>query len=332
MCLLVLSILMLNYTFTAVSLDNDSRPVIVVTFSFLEPDVLMLVCGDMVYSIVPIGVDPHEYQLRPSDIEILREADLVISTGHTNFELKIEEMISRKEISARLINILNITGVTISINPVTSQPNYHNPIQEPLNYILFLGEVTKVLADLNPSRKECYYERYLNALSLLSENVLKFRNKFSENVIVDKPYAQYLVEWLGFKVIWIVKPEEEYQLSAESLLKVREIIDSEAVKVLFYTEPADSPESRIVIEIAEEKGIPVIPIPGPSTGKGVLNVLREVTSRVLSLLNEHTNKLSHATSKATSVSDTIFSTWVAIIISFIIGVLLGVVIREKGFR
>ncbi|MEM3892849.1 MAG: hypothetical protein QXR12_02735, partial [Thermofilum sp.] len=45
---------------------------IAVTFPSLYEDVKALLCeGDTVVSIAPPGVDPHEYQLSPKDVELL---------------------------------------------------------------------------------------------------------------------------------------------------------------------------------------------------------------------------------------------------------------------
>ena len=64
-----------------------------VSFPNLAYDVGLLACeDDRIVSLAPAGSDPHEYQLTPEDVELLRRADLIISTGHVPFEARIKEL------------------------------------------------------------------------------------------------------------------------------------------------------------------------------------------------------------------------------------------------
>jgi len=165
----------------AIVVGGSGGVVVVVTFSYLKPDVERLMCGGVLYSIVPPGVDPHEYQLKPSDQEVLRSADIVVSTGHTSFEQSIRGMVERGEIKAILLDIIEDTGVKLKVNPVTKQYNYHMPVNDPVNYLLFLSKLVEVLVRLNPGSKECIYEKYARVVSNVTSTILvnagRFRGK-----------------------------------------------------------------------------------------------------------------------------------------------------------
>ncbi|HIP25359.1 MAG TPA: ABC transporter substrate-binding protein, partial [Archaeoglobus profundus] len=92
---------------------------IIVTFPNLEEDIKLVAPKDVIKSIVPVGVDPHTYQLTPDDIESLKRADVIISTAHTHFEMKIKKMVENGEIKAKLVEIPEIPGIKILKNPVT---------------------------------------------------------------------------------------------------------------------------------------------------------------------------------------------------------------------
>jgi len=87
---IVLTIVLMT-SLLPVVVHSEDQVVVVVTFSYLKPDVERLLCNGVVYAIAQVGVDPHEYQLKPSDIDVLKNADIIVSTAHTHFELDIRE-------------------------------------------------------------------------------------------------------------------------------------------------------------------------------------------------------------------------------------------------
>ncbi|MET1100861.1 MAG: zinc ABC transporter substrate-binding protein, partial [Pyrodictiaceae archaeon] len=135
---LMLSLVMLLAPAEAAYTYNDKGLLIVTTFPNLVWDIKQLVCkDDRVKSIVPLGVDPHEYQLTPSDIQLLAKADIIVSTAHTPFEEDIRSLTLEGKLYATLIEIPRIPGIRILRNPVTGQPNYHMLIYDPENYKIF---------------------------------------------------------------------------------------------------------------------------------------------------------------------------------------------------
>jgi zinc/manganese transport system substrate-binding protein len=76
-----------------------------------EDEVRGLLAGDDRVYVVGAGGDPHEIQLSPSDVEVLRKADLIISMGHTAVDRRVEELRARGDIKARVLNLLEIPGL-----------------------------------------------------------------------------------------------------------------------------------------------------------------------------------------------------------------------------
>jgi zinc/manganese transport system substrate-binding protein len=75
---------------------------IVLKEAFPNADVILLTKGVS---------DPHEYQLTPQDLQMLKaltERDVIISSMHAPFELKIAEMAKNGEIKAKLIDLTKI--------------------------------------------------------------------------------------------------------------------------------------------------------------------------------------------------------------------------------
>ena len=62
---------------------GDERPVTVVATTTHAADLARKVGGDRatVRALIPAGADPHGYEVRPSDIEALADADLIVRSG-----------------------------------------------------------------------------------------------------------------------------------------------------------------------------------------------------------------------------------------------------------
>jgi len=263
--------------------DNGLQPVIVVTFSHLKPDVELLLCNGVVYALVPPSIDPHDYQLKPSDIEVLRRADVIVSTGHTHFELEIRNLVKQGELSAKLVDLSSTPEVKLLVNPVTKQPNYHLPVRDPVNYLVFMSALARVLAEADPNNEKCYYGRFHGLAERLAREILVYRNQFNGSVVADGPHVQYCAEWLGLRVAWIVKPEEGVQVTPENVEKAKELIKSGGVVAVFVTKPKVLPESRLLVELAEEYGVPVVEVYSPTSSVGVYDSLLDVVMQVKEL-------------------------------------------------
>lgn len=307
--------------------DDKFQLVVVVTFGHLKPDVELLLCSGVVYPLVPSNVDPHDYQLKPSDIELLKRASVIISTGHAHFELEIRDLVERGELKAKLVDILSIPGIKVLTNPVTEQPNYHLPVRDPVNYLVFMGVLVRVLTEIDPINRNCYYSKFYDLVEKLAEGILTYGSRFSGNVIVDSPHVQYYVEWLGFKTAWIVEPEEGVQATPESIRKIEELIRSKSIIAVFVTRPKISPGSRLLVELAEEYKVPIVEVHGPASDVGVYNSLLDVLMQVKELNLATTSKLKPvAGSEYAQLAYLHYA--VLIMLSFIVGFIVGVLVRK----
>lgn len=253
LCLLLIAI--------ALPVVSGEGVTIAATFSNIAEDVKLLACnGVNVIAIAPPGVDPHTYQLRPSDVDALRGAQLIISTGHTPFESKIEELIKSGEIRGELVNILEIPGLRILAIPGTNAPNYHLPISDPRNYILFVNTIAAKLAEIDPRNAACYYARASN----ITMEVIKLMNSVSGRelrAVVKSPELQYLVEWAGVKAAYVLKIEEGVEVPAGHLQEIERAIKDGEVDVIVIPEGDASSEASYLVNLASQHGIPILRVP-----------------------------------------------------------------------
>ena len=256
---------------------------IVVTFNNLASDVKLLACrDDRVVALVPPGVDPHSYQLTPRDIQEVRKADLVVSTGHAPFEVKLRDIVAPD----RLVEIPRVPGVRLLENPVTHKPNYHMPIYDPDNYAAFMRYLAERLSRLRPGCASHYRsaaERVVREVEALKKET----PRLSVAAVGSSPPVQYAVTWLGVRLSWLLVPEEgvaptpETLSRAEALLKSNDTLAVVMVVSGHYVSPVD----ERLASMALEEGRAVMRVPAPFAPGSVLDKLRLVAEEAAKLGN-----------------------------------------------
>ena len=256
---------------------------IVVTFPCLKYDVELLASeGDRVVSLLPQGADPHEYQLTPDDVELLKRADLIISTAHTPFEIKIREMVDRGEIRAILVEIPRVPGLRLAKNPSTGQVNYHMPIYDPGNYRAFMTYLSGVLSDVRPEKADAYRSRLSDVLRRLDE-LLERAPRLRARAVADLPVVQYAVSWLGVEVCFLMVKEPGVPATPGDLVRIEEAMAGGDVDLVVLCEPVVSSASERLRDLASEYGVPVLYVPSPLRACSMLDKLSAVVEHAKSL-------------------------------------------------
>lgn len=237
---------------------------IIVTFPSLKPDIEQIICGeDSVIALIPEGVDPHDYQLSPKDVQLLKRASIIISTGHAPFEVQIKSLIEQGEINAELIEIPSIPGITIKKNPVIGMPNYHMPIYDPYNYIAYINFVSTKLSEKRPECGITYEEKTQNIVSKV-EKIIEETKKHDITAAAASPLAQYAVEWAGVKIKYLFQKEHNMPTTPEDIASIeRAAMKGEIGLIVSLRVEEKTPILVKVEEIAKDKNIPIIYIPSP---------------------------------------------------------------------
>ncbi len=271
--------------------SNTTKPgvTIVVTISSLLPDIKQIICSsDTLEAIVPPGVDPHDYELKPSDIELLRKANVIISTAHTPFENKIRVLVEKGELSAVLIEIPYINGVHILENPVTHKPNYHMVIYDPWNYKLFIQEVEKILASLNPACSAEYHDKLRQVLGQV-DNIIANAPRLNIKGLAVSPLAQYAVSWMGINIEYLIIREHGAPVDPQDLVNIEERARSGDIGIVILVEGISEAANNKALEIAKNNGIPYIIIPSPIKQESIPDKLSQIISEISSLEITHTD-------------------------------------------
>lgn len=266
--------------------ENYNGLLIVTTFPNLVYDLKQIVCeNDIVKSIAPPGVDPHEYQLTPQDIELLHKADIIVSTGHAPFEIDIREKTLSRELKGYLVEIPRIPGIHILDNPMTGQPNYHMIIYDPMNYRVFIENVTSILVKLNPYCKETYESNARKVIQRINELVSR-TSRIYVDAVADTPLTQYAISWTGIRIKYLILKEHDTPASPKDIQNIVRDIESGYIRLAIVVDPPKSKASEQLLSIVEEYGLPVIKVPSPLSSGSILQKLEYISSQVESIRNE----------------------------------------------
>jgi len=301
---------------TVEALNSDLY--IVVTFPNLIYDVKPLLCsGDYIVSIAPTGVDPHKYQLTPTNIDDLEKADIIISTGHAPFEKNIEEIVG-KEIKGELIIIPKIPNIRILTNPATGKPNYHMPIYDPNNYILFIKYISDVLAHKRPECAKHYYERARDIIDKVS-SLINHTPKVNVIAVADTPTTQYAVSWIGIRVKYLMIKEHEAPASPKDIESIVEAMKNGEIKLAIINNPPRAKASESLKELAKKYSIPILYVPDPIGEESILNKLTIISNQISNLSMEISEETASLKQSQFTIGRNIVTALLSLLLLFVVG-------------
>ncbi len=190
--------------------DQEGRAIKVVVTTSLIASIVQEIGGDRVevVTIVPFGMCPGHFDIRPGDVKVLEEAQVVLKHGFEG-ELFVEDMLKLVENPDLVRTILSVEG------------NW----MVPEVYIQAIDKIVEVLSQVEIEYAELF--KY-NALDYKKEIVSLARQiqqeaerlRVSEIKVVCARMQAEFVEWLGFEVVATYGRPEEL-----TLRKLKEIID-----------------------------------------------------------------------------------------------------------
>ena len=264
--------------------------------------------------LVPPGVDPHQYQLTPEQIEKIQKADVIVTIGHLPLEEKIEELEKEGILKGKVLGIEDYQRYGFRYLPERWYNNKYNPHGiwlDPYN-ALAIAEATKEALKTRYSGQNIFEAQYSLFKAKVETIILAYQkmNLSEKQAIIELPSQQYALEWMGIEVIASIKPEEE--IPAKSVDELLEMVKT--VDVIVYS--ADSPESlkNAVLELSRKTGVPTIGISTIWSEKEYTEVLIQNSANIVSAFRTY---VPQEVPSQQSLNITY------IILAFIVGVTLG---------
>ncbi len=257
----------------------EEKVLAVATFPSVAEDLDLILCEGKALSLVPPGVDPHDYQLSPGDVERLRTARVIVSTGHTPFEARIRDLVGRGELTAELVEIPRIPGVSILANPATGQPNLHMPIYDPDNYKVFVRYLAGKLSEVDLAHAACYAQKLQQLIGEVDSLKLKVR-ALNITALATRPPAQYAVRWAGVEVRYLLVKEEGLPATSEDIARIERALAAGEVKLIIALSDDPAPLRSKAEELSARYNAPLITIPSPITPESIYEKIAQVAQEL----------------------------------------------------
>lgn len=251
--------LMLAGCTSASSGGDDGTTSVVASFYPLE-EAASLVGGDLVTveNLTPPGVEPHDLELAPDDIETIATADVVIYLGG-GFQPAVEDALAETE-----------DAVTVdALAAVDTEPAPPGEAEEgltvdphvwldPARFEQVVRAVADALSEADPANEATYVssaEAYVAELATLDE---EFRTGLSDcertTIVTSHEAFGYLAESYGLTQVAIAGLSPESEPDARRLAELRDLVEEQGVTRIF----AEELVSPAVAEtLADEAGVTV---------------------------------------------------------------------------
>lgn len=203
--------------------------------------------------MIPASADIHHFQLRPSDLKILIQADLLIAVGEKlePWLTKIEKSLEKEKVqSLKFLDYLESIGY-----PGLRNDDPHIWLDLEADALL-AKKIAEELSRLDPEGTEVYRKNSQELIAEISSIDEQYRRVLSgcrqkHLVVAGHQAFAYLASRYGFIPISLTGANPEAQPGARKLQEIVNLIKSEQIKAIFSESSSPPIYARA---IAEETG------------------------------------------------------------------------------
>ncbi len=237
----------------------SAAPLKVAALSTVLADLATNVGGDKVtvIDLVKPGIDPHEFEPTPGDVEQVAGADVVLVSGKG-----LEGYLSKLEQSAggkpdRFVNVGDAIGSSLELkeeDKTVEDPHWWHSVP---NVEKATGIIRDAFSKADPADKDAFAAQaatYLDKLAQLDKDI---RLKVAElprdqrKLVTSHDAFQYFARDYGFKIYPIEGVSTADEPSTRQVAELLQTIKSQKVKAVFF-ENMQNP--KVISEITKETG------------------------------------------------------------------------------
>ncbi|OMD40983.1 metal ABC transporter substrate-binding protein [Paenibacillus odorifer] len=242
--------------------DHDKLQ-IVTTYSIIA-DMTENIVGEKaeVYSMVPIGTDPHMYDPLPKDTSKVSSADLVfynglnLETGKGWFQ-DLLDVTNKKDVAFAVSDEVSPMYLTEKGKETQVDPHAWLDIHNSIKYV---DIITKRVIEKDPDNKEFYlnnqseYVKKLNELDQYAKEAVEKIPQEKRILVTSEGAFKYFSKAYGFESAFIWEINTDSQGTPEQMKNIIKIIDENQVPALFLE---TSVNPKTMETIANETGVPI---------------------------------------------------------------------------
>jgi zinc transport system substrate-binding protein len=245
-----------------------------------------------VQNLTPPGVEPHDLELAPDDIEAIATADVIVYLGG-GFQPAVEDALAEAE-HAVTVDALNAVATSAAPASEAEEGLTVDPHVwlDPARYEEIVRAVADALAKADPANEATYTanaQAYVAEVAALDEEFRAGLSHCERTTIVTSHEAfGYLADAYGLTQVGILGLSPEAEPDPRRLAELRDLVEREGVTTIFAEELV-SP--KVAETLASEAGVQV----------AVLNPIESLTDAqakagedYLSLMRENLDTLRKA--------------------------------------
>jgi ABC-type Zn uptake system ZnuABC Zn-binding protein ZnuA len=218
--------------------------------------------------LVPEGVNSHTFELAPSEVIKVNNADLVIIDG-LGLETNVEEIAEQTKVRNSQLQILKLGDNTItpdqwvfdfSFPKENGDPNPHLWLN--VAYAMMFANLTRdKLMQMDPQNAQYYSDntdRYISLLKKLDKGIMQAVNTVpyeNRKLLTYHDSWAYFAPRYNMTVIGAVQPSDFGEPTPREVARIIDQIRSEKVPAIFASEVFPT---QIVNQIAKEGGVRIV--------------------------------------------------------------------------
>lgn len=246
-------------------LDNDNNDKLKVVASFtIIKDMTEQIGQDLVdvYTLVPSGTDPHEYEPKPDDIKAATDSDILLYNGinleggENGWFMKMVDTVNKdRELVYNLTEGLQPMYLTDSKGELDINPH---AFIDPQVGILMANNLAKALVEQDPANQDFYLENldlYLGRLKAIDQKYQETINAIPEEnriLITSELAFQYMTKRYGLREASVWKIDTEELGTTDQLKALIEYIKQDTPPYLFLESNVDP---KPLQQVSEETGV-----------------------------------------------------------------------------
>lgn len=267
---LIVALLILTVFVSACGTSSEeakSDKLQVVATNSILADMIKNVAGDKIelHSIVPVGTDPHHYEVLPEDIERSTDADVIFYNG-LNLETGGNGWFANLMETSKKVEGEDYFSTSEGVKPMFLTSAGQETEQDPhawldiSNGIKYIENITEVLIEKDPDNKPTYeenataYIEKLRALDTKAKAEFKDIPEEQKLLVTSEGAFKYFSAAYGVTGDYIWEINTESQGTPEQMSTIIDTIRESNVPSLFVETSVDK---RSMQSVSKETGVPI---------------------------------------------------------------------------